>query len=409
LLRYVDFSAGDAPRNARLLVLAGAIGSFAIANFLESEAGVAAAATAGILLGNMDVPYKDEIATFKGDVTLLVLSFVFITLAGILEVGALTSVGLPGIAVVLAVALLIRPLLVFVSTIGDRFTLPERAFMSFVGPRGIIPASVATLFAIRLQAEGMGPEADILIGTVFLVILATAAVEGGLARHVAKYLDVIPMRVIIVGAGRVGRALAERLEDRGENVVLVDNEEAKIEIARNAGYTAILGDGTDMDVLRDAGAENAKTIVAATSDDDVNLLVSQLADAEFDIENVIARVNKPDNVEPFEDLGVRTISASMATAWAIDNQIERPAIAHWMTDLGRIGDVQEVRLTNDTLVGESIETIGPQLPESCLIALVKRGEKTFVPTADDTLEHGDMVTLLGDRDAVREGMDFCAG
>ncbi|AWB28644.1 NAD-binding protein [Halococcoides cellulosivorans] len=409
LLRYVDLSAGDAPRNARLLVLAGAIGSFAVANFLESEAGVAAAATAGILLGNMEVPYKDEIATFKGDVTLLVLSFVFITLAGILEVGALTAVGIPGLAVVIAVALFIRPLLVFVSTIGDRFTLPERAFMSFVGPRGIIPASVATLFAIRLQAEGMGTEADILIGTVFLVILATAAVEGGLARHVAKFLDVIPMRVIIVGGGRVGRALAERLEDRGENVVIVDEDESQIEIVRNSGYTGIMGDGTDMDVLRDAGAENAKTIVAATSDDDVNLLVSQLADAEFDVENIIARVNRPENVEPFEDLGVRTISASMATAWAIDNQIERPAIAHWMTDVSRIGDVQEVELTNDSLVGQSIQEIGPQLPDACLIALVSRDGETIVPNADYTFERGDKVTLLGERDSVRDGMDFCQG
>ena len=81
LLRYVDLSPGAAPRNARLLALAGALAAYAGANQLASEAGVAAAATAGLVLGNVDIPYKEEITDFKGDITLLVLAFVFIALA----------------------------------------------------------------------------------------------------------------------------------------------------------------------------------------------------------------------------------------------------------------------------------------------------------------------------------------
>ncbi|CCQ33340.1 TrkA-N domain protein [Halorhabdus tiamatea SARL4B] len=407
LLRYVDLSPGDAPRNARLLVLAGAIVAYAGANYLSGEAGVAAAATAGIVLGNLDIPYEEEITAFKGDVTLLVLSFVFITLAAILELGVLFDVLVPGLLVAVAVAVFIRPLLMYVSTVGGRFTFGERAFMSFVGPRGIIPASVATLFAIELQSQGMAAEANILIGTVFLVILATAVVEGGLARYVAQYFDVIPMRVIIVGGGRVGRALADRLEARGENVVIVEDDETQVEAIRNDGFTAIIGDGTDTDVLREAGANNAKTVVAATGDDDTNLLVAQLASTNFEIEDVIARANNPDNVEAFEDLGVRTISSSMAVAWAMDNQIERPALAGWMTDIDRVGDVQEVEVTSENLIGRQIKDIGPDLPDSCLIALVNRDGETIVPSADYTIEAGDKVTLLGESDAVRKGMAFC--
>jgi len=101
----------------------------------------------------------------------------------------------------------------------------------------------------------------------------------------------------------------------------------------------------------------------------------------------------------------------MATAWAIDNQIERPAIAHWMTDVGRSGDVQEVEVTNREFIGKPINEIGPMLPEACLIALVSGGSHTEaeVPTADYTLQEGDMVTLLGRRESVREGMDLLYG
>ena len=415
LLRYVDLSPGAAPRNARLLVLAGALAAYAGANALASEAGVAAVAVAGVVLGNLDIPYKEDITDFKGDITLLVLSFVFIALAAQLPPDALFDVGLAGIGVVVVVAVVLRPLLVFVSTVGERFTFGERLFISAVGPRGIIPASVATLFAVELRAAALelndqvlAQQADLLLGTVFLVIFVTAIVEGGLARHIAQYLNIIPMRVIIVGGGQVGRALAERLEDRGENVVIVERDESVVEQVRNAGYSAVIGDGTDTDMLREAGANNAKTVVAATSDDDANLLVAQLASANFDVENVIARVNNTSNVDAFEDLGVRTISAAMATAWAIDNQIERPAIAHWMTDIGRTGDVQEVEVTNEEIIGKPVRDVGPMLPDTCLIALLSRGdhESAEVPGADTVIERGDHVTLLGSTDAVREGMAF---
>jgi NhaP-type Na+/H+ or K+/H+ antiporter/Trk K+ transport system NAD-binding subunit len=408
LLVRLDLPTGWTPQNVRLMTLGGAILAFALADSVRTESGVAAVATAGLVLGNVNLPYEEKIEEFKGDVTIIVLSFVFIALAALIQFDTLIDLGIPGLLVVAIAALVLRPALVFISARGGRFTRGEKLFMSFVGPRGIIPAAVATLFAIQLQNESAPPVnvagGEILAGTVFLVILLTVVFEGGFARQIAEKLQVIPMRVIIIGGGRVGKDLGERLEERGENVVIIEEDESVAEQLRSDGFTVRVGDGTGTEVLMQAGAENAKTIVAATGDDDTNLLVAQLAKSKFDVSKIITRVNEPENREAFEELGIETISATGSPAWAIDNLIERPGLSRWMTELGRSGDVQEIEVTDEGLVDKTIKEINVQLPGGCMIALVTRDRENTVPDPDLQVEYGDHLTVLGQTQAVKDAI-----
>ncbi|RJX42500.1 potassium transporter [Halonotius aquaticus] len=396
---------GEGTRSARFTVLLAAIGSYGVADTVSAEAGVAAAATAGMVLANVDIPHRETIEEFSEDMTLLLLAFVFVSLAALVDVEAVLGLGLAGVALVAVLMLVLRPLVALISTTGiEQFTWSERLFLSAVGPRGIIPASVATLFAIELAAGGDDAAAATLLGAVFIVIFATDAIEAGFARQIGDALGVTPMRMIIVGGGRVGRSLATQLESRNEFVVLVDDDEDHCETAREEGFQVVAGDGTDAATLQTAGIDEAKGLVAVTGDDDINLLVCQTAMTKFGLDDVYARVNNPDNVEQFEALGVGAVDEPQAAAYALDNQIERPALARWMNDLGDSHDIIEIEMTAEHIAGKSIRELTDEIPGGCLIAEIGRGDDAHVPDADETIEYGDQITFLGDSAAVKKAV-----
>ncbi|CCQ36176.1 Kef-type transport system [Natronomonas moolapensis 8.8.11] len=406
VLLHSDFVPERDVQASQFLVLAAAVGAFAAAEAVAAEAGIAAAATSGIILGNIDLKNREEIEQFTENATVIVLSFVFISLAALIDVDAILQLGVGAIAIVLTIMLVLRPLGALIATFGvERFTWPERLFIAGVGPRGIIPASVATLFAIELELAGNVEAGQLLVGTVFAVIIVTVAVEAGLARQIGDALGVSPMRTIIIGGGRVGRALATRLENRGEFVVLVESDADEIEAARSEGFTVYEGDGTDTQALRRAGIEDAKRFITATRDDDINLLACQLAITTFGIEAVYSQVNEPENVDAFRSIGVTAVDSPTATAVAIDDEIERPAITHWMNELGDSHDVQEVEVTSEEFTGKSIEELNSEIPDGCFIAIVSRDGENDVPSADRIIEHGDRLTFVGDTGAVRRAMN----
>lgn len=116
------------------------------------------------------------------------------------------------------------------------------------------------------------------------------------------------MRVILVGCGRVGAGLAERLARSGNEVTIIDiNTEAFNRLEPDFPGQAVRADGTDEDVLRRAGTEGADLFFALTEGDNRNVLAAQLAIETFGVERVVAKVNDPVRAEAYTALGVATI------------------------------------------------------------------------------------------------------
>ena len=196
---------------SRIGILGCALVAYTVAELFAHESGVLAAAIAGIAVGSLDIPHKHEIEEFKGDLASIAISAVFILLAASLNLTELLTLGWKAVLLVILIMVLVRPIRVFLSTFGSELKYNEKLFISFLGPRGIVAASVATFFTIELKDKGFSNDAEILVTLVFAVILGTVLIEGTLAGWTAKIFNVMPRLTVIIGADETARLLAKKI------------------------------------------------------------------------------------------------------------------------------------------------------------------------------------------------------
>ena len=406
VLAYVLRRFSRSPEDSHIVVLATAVLSYAIATQFADEAGVVAVAVAGLAMGNSDIPFQEEIAGFSSVVSSIVLSAVYIVLAALIQFDEILSLGFGGLVIVLLAMFAVRPLSVFISTYGSEFSRNERLFVSAVGPRGIIPAATATLFSLKLSTAGVA-NATSVVSLVFLVILVTIVTEAGGAPFIARALDIEPMTTLIIGGSETGQLLADELESRGGNPVIVEQDTGTVRTLQAAAYSVVQGDGTNDDVLAKAGADNARMVVATTSDDAVNILACQTARTKFGIEKLVSLVNDPTKSEAFQDLGVSTITPTKATVSSIAELVTLPSLFEWRESVSHTQNATQETVTSNDVDGKRIGDI--ELPDQCLLVLLQRGTEYIVPTPDVVLEGGDQVVLLGQTDAVETATGLFTG
>ncbi len=376
--------------------------TYAFAEMISSETGIFAVAVAAIYMGMSDIPYKKEIQEFKSSLSIILLSFIFVLLAAMLKFDNILAIGINGVLVAAALMFIVRPAAVFASTTHSQLRWRDRLFISAIGPRGVVPASMATYFALELTDTDAG---STIMGLVFLCIIITVTLTGISARPIARILEMIPMEILIIGGGGVGYTLARRLIQRGENVVVIDANPDNCRRVEKLGVPAVHGDAGDIATLRRAGIEHARYLVATTDQDGVNLLVCQIAKNKFGFgeDKLVARVNDPKNLSTFRDLAIRSMSPVTSAASILDNLITHPSLFS-MYELGEQGDIIEIPVKNPELIGKSVREL--HLPADVLIVLVRRGDSTLIPHGDLVIDSKDYVTIMGARDAVRKAVDL---
>ncbi|MEZ4778072.1 MAG: cation:proton antiporter [Flavobacteriaceae bacterium] len=246
---------------------------FVESDIFAHESGLLAVVVMGMFLGNSDLPNLKELLYFKESLSVLLISILFILLAANIKIDDLLLIYNWNTAILLAVIIFVlRPLSVFVSTIGSSLKFNEKLFISWVGPRGIVAAGIASLFGTKLALKGF-VGAEYITPLVFAVVLVTVLLNATTARFFASIVGVFLKTsegILIVGASKVSRLIANYLQKNGRHVVLVDSNQGNVNQAEELGLEAFTANIYAADLAADIELSDVGYLLALTGSEEVN-------------------------------------------------------------------------------------------------------------------------------------------
>ncbi len=250
------------------------VATFALSNSLQHESGLLEVTLMGILLANQKYVDVRRIAEFKEDLQVLLIGSLFILLSARLDLSVLSLITWRSFAFLGILILVVRPVAVFVSALFTNLDLKEKVFLSWLAPRGIVAAAVASLFAFRL--EPIFPEqAPILVPLIFLVIVGTVAIYGLSISPLAKYLglaDQNPQGILMLGAHPWARQLARVVMQSGHKVMMIDTNLRNIMIAKQMGINAVVANALSESVIDELDLSGIGKFFALTANHEINSL-----------------------------------------------------------------------------------------------------------------------------------------
>jgi hypothetical protein len=332
---------------------------FTGANLLQSESGLLAVTIMGFAMANQKAVPINHIVEFKENLRVLLIAAVFILLAAHLKPADLDQIGIASFAFVLILVFVARPAAVFAATLGSKLGFREKLFLSWMAPRGIVAAAVASVFALRMEEVGL-PGADVLVPQTFFVIICTVALYGLTTPLVARRLGLSkaePQGVLFLGGRFWVREMAKMLQNEGYSVMLVDNSQHNVSAARMAGipafYVSIFSD-TVLDRVEISGIGK---LMAMTGNDDVNSL------AALHFSPLFGRAHAY-QLMPEDEEQIEAHSRHLRGRFLFGKDMTHAALTRWFTDEAV---VKKTRLSEEFGIEELKAQYGGQVKPLFLI------------------------------------------
>ena len=253
-----------------VITLAIVLGVFVLSDFFAHESGLLSVVVMGMVLGNKKIKELKEILYFKESISILLISILFILLAAHINISDMMLLfRWETLLLFLIIVFIIRPIGVFLSTANSGLKFNEKLFISWVGPRGIVAAGIASLFGLKLVLKGVSG-AEYITPLVFMIVLGTVVLNATTARLFAKIAGVFFKSsdgILIIGASSFSRLIASYLKNNNRRVVLIDSNAKSIEKAKDLGLESI-----EVNIYSDELTENIEL-------NDVGFLLSLTASA----------------------------------------------------------------------------------------------------------------------------------
>jgi len=246
---------------------------FVLSDLFAHESGLLTVVIMGMVLGNLKVDGLKEILYFKESLSILLISILFILLSANINISDMLllyrweTLALFGIVV-----FVLRPLGVFLSSTHSGLSFKEKLFISWVGPRGIVAAGIASLFGLKLSMQGE-PGAEYITPLVFMIVLGTVLLNATTARLFAKITGVFLKSsdgIMMIGASNFARLIADYLQKNNRRVVMIDNNAENIERAKLLGLEAMQGNVYSDELLEDVELNDIGYLLAVTGNPALN-------------------------------------------------------------------------------------------------------------------------------------------
>jgi NhaP-type Na+/H+ or K+/H+ antiporter/Trk K+ transport system NAD-binding subunit len=378
-----------------VFTLAAVWGLFLLADGISSQTGLLAVLIAGATMQKMELPDIQRLRHFKGSLSILLVSVLFVLLAANLNLDIVKAHLWEGVVIFLILALIARPLSAWLAAAGSELTPPQVWFLAGMAPRGVVAAGITSLFAIILIEAGY-QEAEILLALVYIIIITSVFVYSFLASPLARWLAVTgrdERSVLIVGGGQMGAELGRALAEERE-VRFLDLNTEVVNNLKRGNFQAVCGNALDPIYMEILHTEEVSAVLAMTGSSDHNLLIASLAQDTFHVSEVYVALQEGDEIK----------HASMIRRLQARRLFAKPyTFSYWHDQALR------KRLMHETRVVEAeSELIGHRMADARIshgiqpLALC-RNDQMLIPYDDLVFEAGDEISLLLRPERIQEG------